>query len=370
MPRIAVDIWPAEGTLAHMFDGRAVRTTHEFDEAYRTVEAFTSALKQRKKGTGFMRDLLRQRICSSYAAGIATAEKLLAGRSFVEAAEDEDDTRLSAQAETDLQAVVAQERTHLQAILDALRARPVDPKFEAVHHFLIEKGWLDEGCIIFSQYYDTARWVGEGLSSVLPSEPVAIYAGLGRSGLLLGSEWREVERDQIKLAVKEKRIRLVVATDAACEGLNLQTLGTLINIDLPWNPSRLEQRIGRIKRYGQRRDRVDMLNLVYHGTIDEKIYERLSARMRDRYDILGGLPDVLEDDWIEDIESFEARMREFIERRRKANAIDLKWESTVDPEGLGWEACEKVLARSDVIKRMSQGWAERERPAATKTSRV
>ncbi|WP_411902308.1 phospholipase D-like domain-containing anti-phage protein [Methylorubrum thiocyanatum] len=369
LPCIAVDIWPAEGSLAHMFDGRAVRTTHEFDEAYRTVEVFTTALKQRKKGTGFMRDLLRQRICSSYAAGIATAEKLLAGRSLVEAAEDDDDARVSAQAEADLQAVVAQERTHLQAILDALRARPADPKFDAVRYFLIEKGWLDEGCIIFSQYYDTARWVGEGLSGELPTEPVAIYAGLGRSGLLFGGEWREVERDQIKMAVKEKRIRLVVATDAACEGLNLQTLGTLINIDLPWNPSRLEQRIGRIKRYGQRRDRVDMLNLVYHGTIDEKIYERLSARMRDRYDILGGLPDVLEDDWIDDIESFEARMREFIERRRKANAIDLKWESTVDPDGPGWEACEKVLARSDVIKRMSQGWTERERPAATQSQK-
>lgn len=91
-----------------------------------------------------------------------------------------------------------------------------------------------------------------------------------------------------------------MATDAACEGLNLQTLGTLINIDLPWNPSRLEQRIGRIKRFGQRRDRVDMLNLVYHGsekpTVDEKVYAKLSARMKDRYDIFGTLPDVIEDD--------------------------------------------------------------------------
>src|ERR1017187_7895240 len=78
---------------------------------------------------------------------------------------------------------------------------------------------------------------------------------------------------------------LLVATDAACEGLNLQTLGTLINVDLPWNPSRLEQRIGRIKRYGQTRDRVDMLNLVYVNTNDEKVYRALSQRMKDRYDL-------------------------------------------------------------------------------------
>src|SRR5439155_26157225 len=47
-----------------------------------------------------------------------------------------------------------------------------------------------------------------------------------------------VEREEIKSAVKKREIRLVVATDAACEGLNLQTLGTLINVDLHWNPSR------------------------------------------------------------------------------------------------------------------------------------
>ena len=48
-----------------------------------------------------------------------------------------------------------------------------------------------------------------------------------------------------------------------------------INVDLPWNPTRLEQRIGRIKRFGQRRETVDMLNLVFEQTVDEKIYERL-----------------------------------------------------------------------------------------------
>ncbi len=64
----------------------------------------------------------------------------------------------------------------------------------------------------------------------------------------------------------ENKIRLLVATDAACEGLNLQKLGTLINIDLPWNPLRLKQRLGIIKRIGQARTTVGLLNPVYHGT--------------------------------------------------------------------------------------------------------
>jgi len=69
-----------------------------------------------------------------------------------------------------------------------------------------------------------------------------VYAGAGKSGLFRGNEVAAVAREEIKAAVRRREIRLVVATDAACEGINLQTLGTLINLDLPWNPSCLEQR--------------------------------------------------------------------------------------------------------------------------------
>src|SRR5690606_11078049 len=140
------------------------------------------------------------------------------------------------------------------------------------------KTWLEHGCIIFSQYFDTAYWVAAALAQALPEEPVAVYAGAGKSRLFRDGASASVERDDIKKAVKQRDIRLVVATDAACEGLNLQTLGTLINVDLPWNPSRLEQRLGRIKRFGQARRTVDMLNLVYHNTQDEKVYRVLSRR--------------------------------------------------------------------------------------------
>jgi superfamily II DNA/RNA helicase len=117
---------------------------------------------------------------------------------------------------------------------------------------------------------------------------VAVYAGTGKSSIFRGDAFASVDRDDIKKAVKQRDIHLVVATDAACEGLNLQTLGTLINVDLPWNPSRLEQRLGRIKRFGQARRTVDMLNLVYHDTQDEKVYQVLSRRLRDKFDIFGG----------------------------------------------------------------------------------
>jgi superfamily II DNA/RNA helicase len=215
---------------------------------------------------------------------------------------------------------------------------------------------------VFSQYYDTTRWVGEKLSERFatehPRKIAAVYAGASKSGILIDGEWKSVKRESIKRGVKEGLIKMVVATDAACEGLNLQALGTLIDVDLPWNPSRLEQRIGRIKRFGQRRDRVDMLNLVYQGTIDEKVYEKLSDRMRDRYNIFGTLPDVIEDDWIEDIENFDERMREYTRKRQRANAFDLRY-ADVDVSEARWELCDRVLARPDVTEQLSRGWNER-----------
>src|ERR1019366_3996862 len=115
-----------------------------------------------------------------------------------------------------------------------------------------------------NQYFDTVRALAAQLATALSGEPVATYAGAGKSGIFRAGDFASVEREDIKTAVKRREIRLLVATDAACEGLNLQTLGTLIIADLPWNPSRLEQRLARIKRFGQTRQSVDMLNLVYH----------------------------------------------------------------------------------------------------------
>jgi superfamily II DNA/RNA helicase len=248
------------------------------------------------------------------------------------------------------------ESEQLREIIAQLSSRPTDPKLEAVLHYLIEREWLELGCIVFSQYFDTAEWIAGQLSARLPAESVAVYAGADRSCVYFDREPRKVKREQIKQAVKERRIRLVVATDAACEGLNLQTLGTLINVDLPWNPSRLEQRIGRIKRFGQTRDRVDMLNLVYKGTHDERIYAVLSKRMKDRYDLLGSLPDVIEDAWIDDLEHLDEELAKFTEKRTAANAFDLRYGDPVEPEGPGWAQCEKVLARHDIVERLSRGW--------------
>ena len=107
------------------------------------------------------------------------------------------------------------------------------PKGNAVLHYVGERKWLDLGCIVFSQYYDTVRLIAGLISETHMNEPIVVYACADKSGLLLNGEWRSVNRENIKRGVREYRLRIVCATDAACEGLNIQSLGTLINVDIP-----------------------------------------------------------------------------------------------------------------------------------------
>jgi superfamily II DNA or RNA helicase len=362
LEKVGVDIHPnPEVSVTEYegvgFTGLGLRTNLPFDLAYQAAEAFTSALKKRTKAAGFMKTLLLQRICSSFASGRSTAEKIL----HKEALEDEEQMKL---VQDTVSALTPEEAVYLRTIIEELsRPEARDPKLSAIQYFLTKhrtegKTWLEHGCIIFSQYYDTVYWVGSELAKLMPNEPVGVYAGTGKSGIFRGDEFASVERENIKAAVKKREIRLLVATDAACEGLNLQTLGTLINIDLPWNPSRLEQRLGRIKRFGQARRTVDMLNLVYHDTQDEKIYKVLSRRMKDRYDIFGGLPDTIEDEWIETVEKLDEMMDEYIHLRQHARDVfELRYQETIDPDKDRWELCSRVLAQRDVVQRLSEPWS-------------
>ena len=361
LERVGVEIYPDPDAppTAYAgvgFNGLGLRTTLPFDLAYKAAVKFTDALQQRTKAAGFMKTLLLQRICSSFASGRATAEKMLR-RDVIE---DEDQSQQLAET---LSMLEPEEAASLRTIVEELsRPEARDPKVAAVRYFLTEhrtegKTWLEHGCIIFSQYYDTAFSLAAELARLLPAEPVGVYAGAGKSGIYQGEQFVSVDRDDIKLAVKNREIRLVVATDAACEGLNLQTLGTLINVDLPWNPARLEQRLGRIKRFGQARRTVDMLNLVYDETQDEKVYRVLSRRMKDKYDIFGGLPDTIEDEWIESVEKLDEMMDQYIHLRQRAKDVfEMRYQETIDPDKDRGELCSRVLSRRDVVDRLSAPW--------------
>src|SRR5712692_3776344 len=77
LDRIAVDIWPSEHERLPMFEGLALHTSAEFDVAYAAAKDFSAAMRRRVKSAGFMQSMMQQRICSSFASGMATAKRLL-----------------------------------------------------------------------------------------------------------------------------------------------------------------------------------------------------------------------------------------------------------------------------------------------------
>ena len=192
----------------------------------------------------------------------------------------------------------------------------------------------------------------------MPELPVALYAGGSASFVQRGQERRTAAREKIKARIQDGEIRLVCATDAACEGLNLQRLGAQVNIDLPWNPSRLEQRKGRVQRIGQVRDDIHVLNLRYAGTVEDDVYAALSQRFGDIFSVLGQLPDSFEDDWIKAVLDDRTALRNFSQRINTTRPpMEVRYAKDVaDDQGLDWEYTDKVLSSRDIDEWMRQGW--------------
>lgn len=90
-----------------------------------------------------------------------------------------------------------------------------------------------------------------------------------------------------------------------------------------------------------------MLNLVHQGTVDETVYERLSERMRDRYDLFGALPDTIRDDWIDDIATLGAEMDRYIDARRRATGFDIRYQISIEPGEADWRDCAARPGRRD-----------------------
>ena len=115
--------------------------------------------------------------------------------------------------------------------------------------------------------------MAENLSRDLPDEKIGLYAGGDKSGILIRGIYERRSKEEIKRMVRQHELKILVGTDAASEGLNLQTLGSLINLDLPWNPTRLEQRKGRIQRIGQVYDKIYIYNMRYKDSVEDRVYK-------------------------------------------------------------------------------------------------
>nr|WP_306674519.1 C-terminal helicase domain-containing protein [Endozoicomonas sp. ISHI1] len=144
-----------------------------------------------------------------------------------------------------------------------------------------------------------------------------------------------------------------MGTDAASDGLNLQRLGTLINLDLPWNPTRLEQRKGRIQRIGQIRNTVKILNMRYRGSVEDRVHELLSDRLEDIHGLFGQIPDVLEDVWVDVALGEVQEATKLIDGVRRQHPFDEKYSRV---ENIDWESCQTVLSSDERREILSKGW--------------
>ncbi|HHW03026.1 MAG TPA: DEAD/DEAH box helicase family protein [Thermoanaerobacterales bacterium] len=338
-------------------DDEAIVLPPYLKEAYGYAEEFCTLLQKRVKGGGFLKTLLLKRVGSTITAGKNTAEKMLSNWGEVIDDEDfEEEEMVEEKAlQSEIKNITDEERACLAKFIETLNAnKEKDPKYKLLLKLLIDDNWIERGCIIFSQYYDSACWVAENLSNDLPNEKIGIYAGGDKSGIFIGGIYEKRSKEEIKQMVRRRELRVLVGTDAASEGLNLQTLGSLINLDLPWNPTRLEQRKGRIQRIGQVYDRVYIYNMRYKGSVEDRVHSLLSERLANIYGIFGQIPDVLEDVWI------HVALNDIEEAKRKIDAIprqhpfELRYHNKMGK--VDWESCAKVLDSKEKRKHLMQGW--------------
>ena len=342
---------PVRVELCGESDAEAIRLPPYLQDAYDLAEEFCHLLASRLQGAGFLKTLLLRRVGSTMYAGRRTAAALLGTWEAVTEAEDEDDLD-----EAPNKTLTPDERTRLQAFMATLEAHQEhDPKYHVVLELLLDRNWLDDGCMIFSQYYDSVWWLAGQLTHDLPQEQIGLYAGGQRSGVMLAGEFTPTPRDELKQRVRRGEMRLLLGTDAASEGLNLQRLGSLINLDLPWNPTRLEQRKGRIQRIGQLRETVRVYNMRYQDSVEDRVHALLSARLEGIYTLFGQLPDVLEDVWIHIALGQLEQARQTIDAVPEQHPFEVKYHKL---ENVPWKSCAKVLDAANRKQCLSRGWGE------------
>ncbi len=159
--------------------------------------------------------------------------------------------------------------------------------FDHLRH-LTEQG---RPVLVFTGYTDTMNYLREALQDY--GRGLGCYSGQG-GFRWTGADWKSVTKDEITRDLREGKLQVLLCTDAASEGLNLQAAGAVINYDLPWNPSKVEQRIGRIDRIGQKFSEVKVINLFLEHSVDDQVYNALRARCGLFEHFVGEMQPVLE----------------------------------------------------------------------------
>jgi superfamily II DNA or RNA helicase len=274
------------------------RALYERIEEY--ITRFYRKYEDERKGLGFVMTVYRRRLTSSFYAVQQSLKRRLAflrgqaGLGLVE--DDVEQEELSLDVDEWHLADRSLYREEIAYVEDFVHALGMlgghDSKIERLLSDLREAFRQRDTVIVFTQYTDTMDFLREQLRQSYGPQ-VACYSGRGGQRWD-GVMWVPVTKEEIKNAFREgKEIKILLCTEAASEGLNLQTCGVLVNYDMPWNPMRVEQRIGRVDRIGQRYGEVWIRNYFYEDTIEARVYQALSRRIDWFQDVVGPLQPIL-----------------------------------------------------------------------------
>ena len=179
-------------------------------------------------------------------------------------------------------------RSEIESILDhARKLDPHDPKVKAFVKVLQDKSAMENNkALVFSTFRHTLGYLAAHV------EKAGVRYGLVHGGID-HDDRAEIRRRFALPKNAPEAIDILLSSEVGCEGLDFQFCNFLINYDLPWNPMKIEQRIGRIDRYGQKSEAVAIKNFVTPGTVDADIYERCLLRIGVFEHAVGGSEEIL-----------------------------------------------------------------------------
>lgn len=293
-------------------EDRFIELSPEERAVYNRVETYISetynaADKSVRSAVGFVMTIYRRRLASSFYALRQTLEKrrdrlggsqdevieLYLEESIADVVDAGEEIDLESAQEQTRKARMAEETDAIGVLLEHIRRLPIDTKAQSLVEELknLESAGYRQ-TIVFTQFTDTLDFLRDYVAE-LSDRRVMCFSGRGGEIRERDGRWRMVTREKARRHFREGKADVLIATDAAAEGLNFQFCGALVNYDLPWNPMRVEQRIGRIDRLGQQFGTIRILNLHYSNTVEADVYHALRSRIDVFHKVVGGLQPIL-----------------------------------------------------------------------------
>ena len=262
-----------------VFQRRLVSSTYALMRSFeRRMEKLEDLIERIRDGSLSEEELARQQRQLDDIGDVfetQTADEQSTDEGDIEQSEEYEDRALTGSVGVSL-AELEGERRKVEGLLGKARslyAQGEESKFEKLREVLRDPEYAGEKFIVFTEHRDTAYFLIRRLEGLgFTGQIASIHGGL---------PYRERERqvEFFRRPASEGGADFLVATDAAGEGINLQFCWLMVNYDIPWNPARLEQRMGRIHRYGQSHDPVVIVNLVAASTREGRVLRTLLDKL-------------------------------------------------------------------------------------------